>query len=101
MDYLERAKLKRHADWDTFEIWRQSQNRRLILLTTKTDESYTEFSFLPGDCLLFGRESAGAPEYVHDVADQELTILMKSKGRSLNLAVSVAMVVGEVVRQLN
>ena len=100
MDYLERASLQSHDSWEAFEEWRLSQNRRLILLTTKADKSYTDFQYLPTDCLIFGRESAGAPEFIHERADAELTIPMQEAGRSLNLAISSAMVTGEALRQL-
>lgn len=100
MDYLEMAVLKRHLDWQAFEDWRRSEGRRLVLFTTKATLSYTDFAFREDDVLLFGRESAGVPDHVHDIADQRVTIPMPGGGRSLNLAVSVAMAAGEAVRQL-
>lgn len=100
LDYLERATILRHANWDTFEEMRKQEKRRLVLLTTKAEQTYTDFEFCETDCLLFGRESAGVPESVHETADKALTIPMAATGRSLNLAVSVAMVAGEALRQL-
>lgn len=100
MDYLEMAALSRHVDWNTFEQWRRGESRRLILLTTKATTPYTRFAFAATDILLFGRESAGVPQKVHDVADARLTIPMPGGGRSLNVALSVAMVAGEALRQL-
>jgi tRNA (cytidine/uridine-2'-O-)-methyltransferase len=100
MDYLEMAALKRHLDWQAFEDWRRSEGRRLVLFTTKATLSYTDFAFREDDVLLFGRESAGVPDAIHDIADQRVTIPMPGGGRSLNLAVSVAMAAGEAVRQL-
>lgn len=100
MDYLEMAALSRHVDWNTFEKWRRGESRRLILLTTKATTPYTRFAFAATDILLFGRESAGVPQKVHDVADARLTIPMPGGGRSLNVALSVAMVAGEAMRQL-
>jgi tRNA (cytidine/uridine-2'-O-)-methyltransferase len=99
MDYLEMAALTRHVDWDAFEHWRLSAGRRLVLLTTKADMPYTSFAFAERDVLLFGRESAGAPEKVHEAADARLLIPMPGGGRSLNVALSVAMVAGEALRQ--
>jgi len=99
MDYLEMASLTRHLDWDAFSLWRKEQQMRLVLLTTKTDVSYTDFKFTKDDILLFGRESAGVPDHVRDQCDQRLTIKMREGARSLNLALSVAMVAGEAVRQ--
>ena len=100
MDYLEMAALTRHVDWDAFQQWRLGASRRLVLLTTKATLPYTSFAFTAADVLLFGRESAGAPDKVHEAADARLTIPMPGGGRSLNLALSVAMTAGEAVRQL-
>jgi tRNA (cytidine/uridine-2'-O-)-methyltransferase len=70
-----------------------------VLFTTKGALPYTDFAFAPGDVLLFGRESAGVPDHVHEAADHRLLIPMPGGGRSLNVAMSVAMAVGEAVRQ--
>jgi tRNA (cytidine/uridine-2'-O-)-methyltransferase len=99
MDYLEMAALTRHVDWTAFEEWRSCEGRRLVLFTTKGALPYTDFAFAPGDVLLFGRESAGVPDHVHEAADHRLLIPMPGGGRSLNVAMSVAMAVGEAVRQ--
>ncbi|TPI66220.1 tRNA (cytidine(34)-2'-O)-methyltransferase [Mesorhizobium sp. B3-1-3] len=100
MDYLEMAALSRHADWHAFEEWRKTNARRLVLLTTKATSAYTDFAFAAGDILLFGRESAGVTEEVHQAADARLTIPMRAGARSINVALSVAMVAGEALRQL-
>jgi tRNA (cytidine/uridine-2'-O-)-methyltransferase len=62
--------------------------------------SYVEHAFRPEDILLFGRESAGVPDYVHAAADARLVIPMRLGLRSLNVAVAAAMVLGEALRQL-
>ena len=100
MDYLEMAVLTRHVDFKAFDDWRRSENRRLVLFSTRAAISYTSFSFVDGDILLFGRESAGVPEHVHDLAEARLLIPMKGGGRSLNVALSVAMAAGEAIRQI-
>ena len=100
MDYLEMAALTRHIDWNAFEDWRKKDGRRLMLLSTKATTPYTSFSFADGDILLFGRESAGVPDAVHQAADARLTIPMQPGTRSINVALSVAMVAGEAIRQL-
>jgi len=100
MDYLEMAALTRHVDRNAFEDWRKKDGRRLVLLSTRATAPYTSFSFADGDILLFGRESAGVPDLVHQAADARLTIPMQGSARSINVALSVAMVAGEAVRQL-
>jgi tRNA (cytidine/uridine-2'-O-)-methyltransferase len=99
MDYLEMAALTRHADWPAFEDWRRAAGRRLVLLSTKATLPYTDFAFAPEDVLLFGRESAGVPEHVHAAADARLVIPMRPGARSLNVALAVAMVAGEALKQ--
>lgn len=99
MDYVELAQLRRHENWDAFCEWQAREQRRLVLFTTKAEMAYTEFEFASGDCLLFGRESGGVPGEVADHCDHRLTIPMRGDARSLNLAVSVAMVAGEAMRQ--
>ncbi|MER8417016.1 tRNA (cytidine(34)-2'-O)-methyltransferase [Mesorhizobium sp. M1329] len=100
MDYLEMAALTRHVDWHAFEDWRKLAKRRLVLLSTKAAVAYTDFVFAGDDILLFGRESAGVPDAVHEAADARLTIPMQPGARSINVALSVAMVAGEATRQL-
>jgi tRNA (cytidine/uridine-2'-O-)-methyltransferase len=99
MDYLETAAIRRHLNWPAFDQWRRAEGRRLVLLTTAAESSYTGHSFRPDDILLFGRESAGVPDNVHESSDVRLTIPMAKGARSLNLALSVAMVAGEAMRQ--
>ncbi len=100
MDYLALATLQRHLDWDAFQSWRRESGQRLVLFSTAAEQSYTAFRFAADDVLLFGRESAGVPPHVHEAADARVTIPMQGGGRSLNLAMSVAMGAGEAVRQL-
>lgn len=100
MDYLTMSRLTRHVDLDAFEAARRKAGRRLVLLTTKADTAYTDFAYTADDILLFGRESAGVPAELHAAADARLTIPMQPETRSLNLAVAVAMVAGETLRQL-
>jgi len=99
MDYLETVLLTRHIDWRHFEAWRGPTGRRLVLASTRAAERYTDFGFRADDILLFGRESAGVPDHVHEVADARITIPMISGQRSINLAMSVAMIAGEALRQ--
>ena len=99
MDYLDAVTIVRHAAWSEFESWRRSGNHRLLLFTTRGAHSYLDHRFAPGDVLLFGRESAGVPEEVHQAADARLLISMRSGMRSLNVAVAAAMAAGEALRQ--
>ena len=97
MDYIDHVTYRRHDNWGAFRA--AYPERRVILLTTKTDRPYFDFAFRPGDILLAGQESAGAPAYVHDEVDARLTIPMAAGLRSLNIVNACAMVVGEALRQ--
>ncbi|ANL66710.1 tRNA (cytidine(34)-2'-O)-methyltransferase [Rhizobium phaseoli] len=99
MDYIAAAALTRHVSWDRFQAWRATTGRRLILASTKAADRYTDFTFRPDDILLLGRESAGVPDHVHERADARILIPMVEGQRSINVAVSAAMIVGEAMRQ--
>jgi len=99
MDYLDQAEIIRHTSWSAFRTARTAH--RLVLLTTKAAKPYTGFAFQPSDILLVGRESAGVPEAVHTAADARLIIPMQPGPRSINVALSAAMVLGEALRQTN
>ncbi len=97
LDYVARAEIVRHQSWVAF---RSTVSGRLVLLSTKARLAYTAFAFSATDTLLFGRESAGVPDFVHQTADIRLRIPLKAGLRSLNVAQAAAMVVGEALRQL-
>jgi len=100
LDYLGHVELARYATFAAFEAARRVRGSRLVLLTTKAQRAYTAFAFARGDTLLLGRESAGVPEAVHQVADARVKIGMRPGLRSLNVAVAAAMVLGEALRQV-
>ena len=99
MDYINHIEYKRHIDWQHFYNWTIKNKFRLVLITTKASKSIYKFEFLSSDILLFGRESAGVPEEIHQLVDYRLTIPMKEGLRSINLSSSVALVIGEGLRQ--
>ena len=95
-----------YMDWDKINIYQSSdkffeakKNQRIVLMTTKASVSYTEFKFEKNDTILFGRESAGVPESVHQLINDRLKIPMSEETRSLNIASSVAIILAESLRQ--
>ena len=103
MDYLDMVRYRRHHSWEHFLQYRAEHPEeygRIVLLTTHASEHYN-FEFRPNDIILMGRESAGVPEEVHQTADARLLIPMNHNARSINVAVSAVMVVGECLRQVN
>lgn len=97
MDYRELAQVTRHVSWSAFQAGRPPG--RLVLLTTRSDRSPYDFTFASDDVLLFGRESAGVPEDVHESCEARLRIPMVAGARSLNVAVAAALILGESLRQ--
>jgi tRNA (cytidine/uridine-2'-O-)-methyltransferase len=99
MDYLNEVNLTRHQSWENFAQWCDDAQLRLVLFTTKSGRSYLDHAYGPRDILLFGRESAGVPEHVHEAAAVRLVVPMRPGMRALNVAMSCAMAVGEALRQ--
>ncbi|PLK73196.1 tRNA methyltransferase [Rhizobium sp. TH135] len=99
MDYLASVAMTRHINWERFDAWRLEEGRRLVLASTKAALPYTTFDYARNDILLFGRESAGVPDHVHDRADHRVIIPMVEGQRSINVAMSAAMIAGEALRQ--
>jgi tRNA (cytidine/uridine-2'-O-)-methyltransferase len=99
MDYLDLVTLIRHGSFQAFEDWRRSVRLNLVLLTTAAETSYLDHAFRDDQVVLVGRESAGVPDAVHAAADVRLRIPMRDGMRSLNVAMAVALVAGEALRQ--
>jgi tRNA (cytidine/uridine-2'-O-)-methyltransferase len=99
MDYLDHVALVRHASWDAFDLWRRQTSLRVILFTTRASLPFLAHEFGASDILLFGRETSGVPDRVHAAADARLVIPMRPGLRSLNVAMTCAIAVGEALRQ--
>ena len=99
MDYIGYSKIFRYDDYNIFLS--KNLKSRIILMTTKGKKSYLKFKFQKNDILLFGRESAGVPKILHENIKNRLKIPMNKKTRSLNVAISVAIVASEALRQIN
>jgi tRNA (cytidine/uridine-2'-O-)-methyltransferase len=101
LDYLDHVTIQRHDDFAAFLAWRRDTQpaARIVLATTHGATSHIETTFRGDDILLLGRESAGAPDYVHAAADLRVRIPLTADVRSLNIAVAAAMLLGEALRQ--
>ncbi len=99
MDYMDNKVIRYYQSFDRF--YKDKENHRIVLMTTKASISYTKFKFEKSDTILFGRESAGVPEKVHKLIKNKLKIPMKKNKRSLNISSSVAIILGESLRQTN
>ena len=99
MDYLDRVALTRHSSFAAFEDWLRAERLKLVLLTTSAETSYLDHVYGQDQVLLFGRESAGVPAAVHAAAKIRRRIPIAEGLRSLNVAMAVALVAGEALRQ--
>jgi tRNA (cytidine/uridine-2'-O-)-methyltransferase len=99
MDYAGKAEIVRHDGWSAFLDSHRRTGGRLVLLTTKGAERLDAFRFEAGDCLLFGRESAGVPEEVHAASDAKVVIPLAAGARSLNVAMAAGITLFEALRQ--
>jgi tRNA (cytidine/uridine-2'-O-)-methyltransferase len=99
MDYMGYSKILRYSDYN--EFLKKKPGNRIILMTTKATKHYHNFKFKKDDVLLFGRESAGVPENLHKSIKNKIKIPMNKKTRSLNVAMSVAIIAAEALRQNN
>ena len=96
MDYIDHCEILNHENWDKFYSYCKKNNNRIILATTKTNSSLYNFKFEENDIILFGKETAGVPEKIHNIVDDRITIPISNKTRSLNLASSVAIIVSKI-----
>ena len=99
MDYIGLSKIFRYADYNIF--LKRNSKSRIILMTTKAKKSYLKFKFESNDILLFGRESAGVTKLLHQNIKNKLKVPISKKTRSLNVAMAVAIVASEALRQNN
>lgn len=97
MDYIDHVAFTRHANFEPFRA--SLGTRRLVLFTTRSSESAYDFRFRPDDVLLFGKESAGVPQAIAERCDARIRIPMRAEVRSMNLAMTAALALGEALRQ--
>ena len=108
LDYWPLVDLTQHQHWEAFAQHRKQHGGRLIALSSHATTPYDQCSFRDNDWLLFGRETDGLPDAINQHCDMSLVIPMRHEPgdqgqcvRSLNLSVSVAVVLFEALRQLH
>ena len=99
MDYMDEKMIKFYKNYNDFFLTKKKDKSRIVLMTTKASNSYSNFKFKTTDTILFGRESAGVPEKIHKQVNKRLKIPLSLKKRSLNLSTSVAITFSESLRQ--
>ena len=99
MDYIKLSQIVRYLDFESFVT--KNLNSRIILITTKSKKNYHQFKYRKNDYLLFGRESVGVPIEIHKIIKDKLKVPLSGKARSLNVAMTVAIVASEALKQNN
>lgn len=102
MDYWKSLDVHEHADWEAF-LASPHRPHRLWLFSTHAEQSYWDADFKDGDGLLFGKETAGCPDWLHLQIPKEHQVTIPQLGtglRSLNLATSVGIGTYEALRQM-
>jgi tRNA (cytidine/uridine-2'-O-)-methyltransferase len=100
MDYIDQCEIVNHDDWNNFDKYCESNNKRIVLATTKTNNSFYNYSFSNSDIILFGKETAGVPQEIHKKVIEKITIPINQKTRSLNLATSVSIIASQIISNL-
>ena len=100
MDYLDQCEMIHHDNWNKFEDYCNSNNKRIVLATTKTNNSFYEYNFSNSDVILFGKETAGVPKEIHKKVIEKITIPINQNTRSLNLATSVSIIASQIISNL-
>jgi len=97
MDYIDKSKIIIYRSYENF--LKKKKDSRIILMTTKAKKKYNDFKFKRKDTLLFGRESQGVTNAVHNNSYESLKIPLKKNSRSLNIGMAVAITLSEAIRQ--
>ena len=97
MDYLNLANIERHISWDAFI--KERKQSRLVLITTRAEDSLKQFAFDDNDTLILGRESSGVPQAVHNAIQEKVRIPLDKKARSLNVSIAAGIILWEALRQ--
>ena len=99
LDYWKDLKLEVHESYEDFMA--KYGDQRIFLATTHGGKFYSEESYEPGDFIMFGRESSGVPEEVHNAHKGIRIPMMKTGTRSLNLSNTVCAIAYEALRQMD
>lgn len=98
LDYWSHATVKIYDSFEEFE--EKNPEGNYYLATSHGTVPYTEMKFTPGDYLIFGSETKGLPDYIHEKYPKgRMRIPMREGIRCLNLSNAAALVLYEAERQ--
>ena len=72
-----------------------------MLFRSKASQSYLDIQYQTSDVIVFGRESSGVPDAVHEKSDIRIRIIMQNNIRSFNVSNSCAIITSEAIRQIS
>ena len=98
LDYWKDLNLEIHESYE--EFMEKYGDKKIYLATTHGGTHFDEISFESGDFIMFGRETSGVPEEVHNRHIGLRVPMVKTSTRSLNLSNTVAIVAYEALRQI-
>lgn len=99
LDYWHLVKVHYHESFAA--VLEEYSGHTFYYNTTKASRHYSEVIYRSGDMLVFGRETAGLPDYILAAnRDTSIRIPMIGGARSLNLSNAVAVVAYEALRQM-
>lgn len=100
LDYWKYLKLTEYDSWDDFIESERPKTSKLFFLSTKTDELYYDSDYSEGCYLIFGKETAGLPESIHEEYPTRFRTMpmCSDKIRSLNLSNVATAVAYEALR---
>ena len=99
LDYWKDLKLEVHESYEDFMA--KYGDRRIFLSTTHGGNIYSDEKFQEGDFIMFGRESSGVPEDVHNAHKGIRVPMVQTSTRSLNLSNTVAIIAYEALKQID
>lgn len=102
LDYWNLVNIKYYENIE--ELLETVGQEKIFFATTKESRLYTAVEYSENCYIIFGKETAGLPDYIHrDYIDRRIRIPMidNKHARSLNLANSVNIILYEALRQLN
>ena len=102
MDYWYQLDVHHHENWEAFEK-SEVKPKRIWLFSSKVEKTFWDVRYEDGDGLLFGSETAGCPEWLHNKISGDFCVTIpqfNSNLRCLNLSTSVGIGVYEALRQL-
>ncbi len=98
LDYWDRLDLHMYNSFE--EFLEKNPDAKIFMATTKAVHTYADVTYDDNSFIMFGKESAGIPEEILlNYKDTSIRIPMENDIRSLNLSISVSIILYEACRQ--